>query len=126
MSLGALLLICFLSALPQQEALPYSTCPSRSLEEDLRQNVAYMEVSTRWLMKYAKVKVQPKPPDSCRCGGKIKVVVKIEGDHVVCATAMGGHPLLQKAAVDAAMQWRFKEKRDSSDVTGVLVFDFND
>jgi len=122
MILATLLLMWFLSA--QQEAQPYSTCPSRSLEEAVRQNVAYAEVRTRELMKYATVKVSPKPPASCKCRGKIMVNVKIEGESVVCAYALGGHPLLQKAAVDAAMQWRFKKKRQISDITGVLAFDF--
>jgi hypothetical protein len=125
MTLAALVLMWFLTA-PGEQEKPYSTCPSLSLEEAVRQNVAYSEVSTHMLMKYAKLKVQPKPPASCKCKGKIKVRVMVERDHVVCATAVGGHPLLQEAAVEAAMKWRFQNQKHVSDITGILVFDFRD
>ena len=123
---ATLLLMLFLSAAAQQEGVPYSTCPSLSLEQAVRQNVAYAEVSTHKLMKYANLRVQPKLPGSCRCGGKIKVSVRGRRRTCCRATALGGHPLLQEAAVEAAMQWRFEKKREVSDITGILVFDFGD
>ena len=110
--------------LPATTAPRYTTCPAMSMEEALKQNVAYMQVKTRELLKYAAVKVQPKIPPSCRCSGRIRVEIKIEGERVACATALNGHPLLQEAAVKAAMQWRFKENPRYDSVIGTLLFDF--
>ena len=116
---------------PAQSELPdgttgsgYTTCPVLSLEEALKQDVVYLKVKTRELMKYAVVRVQPKPPASCKCGGRVRVQIRVEGERVECATALDGHPLLQEAAVKAAMQWRFKENPKNDSVIGTLVFDF--
>jgi hypothetical protein len=110
--------------LPGITAPRYTTCPEMSMEEALKQNVAYMQVKTRELLKYATVKVQPKAPASCRCRGSVRVEIKVEGERVACATALNGHPLLQEAAVKAAMQWRFKENPRYDSVIGMLVFEF--
>ena len=86
----------------------------------------YMQVDARELLKYVKVKVQPKPPRSCRCEGSVRVEVMVKGERVFCATAVDGHPLLQEAAVKAAMQWRFKKKRPpfKKNISGVITLDF--
>ena len=101
----------------------YSTCPVLTFNQAMRQNVAYMEVSTSALVKYAKTKVKPETPASCKCADRVEVQVKVEGERVVCAKALNGPQPLQEAAVKAAMQWRF-EQLDFSDVTGLLMFDF--
>jgi len=102
----------------------YTTCPVLTLEQSLKQDVAYLRVKTRELMKYALVKVQPKAPPSCKCSGRVRVQVRVERERVACATALDGHPLLQEAAVKAALQWHFKENPRYNSVIGTLVFDF--
>ena len=89
-------------------------------------STGYVQVDARELLKYAKVKVQPKPPESCRCEGPVRVEVMVKGESVFCATAVDGHPLLQEAAVKAAMHWRFKKKRPpfKENIYGVITLDF--
>jgi hypothetical protein len=52
--------------------------------------------------------------------------VQVEGERVFCAQAIDGPSDKQKAAVDAAMQWRFKRKRGEfkDDLMGKLRFQF--
>ena len=102
----------------------YSTCPR---EADLAKlSDLYLDVGTAELMRYATVKVQPKTPEACRCKGSVRVRVMVRGDRVFCATALDGHPLLQKAAVDAAVKWRFQKRRQfpKDNVIGTLIFEF--
>ena len=122
--LVSLLVIQSVTALPKDSLPVYSTCPVLTFDEAVRQNVAYAEVSTSALMKRAKTKFKPETPVSCKCAGRVKVQVNVEGERVICATALNGPQTLQEAAVKAAMQWRFDERLNPSDVTGVLVFDF--
>jgi len=119
--IALLLAVLWAGQTGQQEA-PYSNCPDNMM---LR-NVGYAHVSSSELMKYAKVKVQPHAPSSCRCAGTVKVQVFVEGERPFCAQALDGHPMLQKAAVEAAMQWRFKKKRPAfrEDIYGEIAFDF--
>ena len=116
----------FCPALFAQAVEPYSTCPPT--QQMMKRNVGYVEVGTRELMSYAKVKIQPEKPLSCRCKGQVRVMVMVEGQRVFCAAALDGHPLLQKAAVDAAMKWKFKRERPEfrSEIYGVLIFEFDD
>jgi hypothetical protein len=119
----SILAIQSVATLPKDAQPNYSTCPVLTFDQAMRQDVAYLDVSSSALMKHAKTQVKPETPTSCRCVGRVKVQVKVEGERVVCATALNGSQSLQEAAVKAAMQWRF-EQLDFSDVTGVLVFDF--
>jgi TonB family protein len=56
-------------------------------------------------------KVQPLYPAGAKkvnAAGKVEVLVTIsEAGHVIQATATSGHPLLRRAAVEAALKWRF-------------------
>jgi len=107
---------------PEPQATHYSTCP-QGME---KLNTGYVEIDSAELLKYAKVRVQPQTPQSCRCEGKVRVEIMVQRDRAFCATALDGHPLLQEAAVKAAMQWRFKKNRPpfKRDIYGVLTFDF--
>jgi periplasmic protein TonB len=56
----------------------------------------------------------------------VEVVIGLDG-HVEAARAVSGHPLLVKAAVDAAYGWRFEPTLLNGTpvrVTGVIVFNF--
>jgi hypothetical protein len=88
-------------------------------------NTAYVQVDSADLLKYAKVRVQPQIPPSCRCEGQVRVEVMVKRDRAFCATALDGHPLLQEVAVKAAMQWRFRKRPAfREDIFGILTFEF--
>ena len=56
----------------------------------------------------------------------VQVVVGEDGD-IISAKAVGGHPLLQEAAVEAARQAQFAPTRLSGQpikVTGILTYNF--
>jgi len=120
----ALMLAILLAGQTGQKEVAYSNCPST--DQMALRNVGYAPVSSSELMKYAKVKVQPHAPSSCRCAGKVTVQVWVEGERSFCARALDGNPLLQKPAVEASMQWRFKKKRPAfkEDIHGEITFDF--
>jgi protein TonB len=65
---------------------------------------------------------------SVRASGPVSVLVVIsEAGQVIEATAVGGHPLLRSAAVEAARQWLFSPTTLSNvpvKVQGVLTFNF--
>jgi hypothetical protein len=107
-------------------AAKYSTCPKRNIEEAASRSVAYSELSTTQLAKRAKKKILPSVPPNCRCNGTVEVTVTVfvEGNKTVCASADNGHPLLQKAAVDAASKWTYREELHNSTFTGKLIFGF--
>jgi hypothetical protein len=99
----------------------YSTCPD--FEHAVVRNVAYMQVNDSALLKWAAVKIYP---DSTSTKEKVRVELQIEGENVFCAQALNGSEEKQKAAVDAAMHWKFKKKRGDfkQDIMGVLTFNF--
>jgi protein TonB len=76
-------------------------------------------------------KVQPPYPPiakAARAQGAVQVAVEIDEDgNVTSASAVGGHPLLRDAAVQAARQWKFEATKLSGQavkVSGVLTFNF--
>ena len=99
----------------------YSTCPD--LEHAVVRSVGYVQAAETNLRRWATIKVSPKStsrPDT------VHVQVQVEGKRVFCAQAIDGPSDKQKAAVDAAMQWRFKKKRGEfkDDLMGTLTFEF--
>lgn len=75
----------------------------------------------------------PKPPyppaaKAVRAAGTVSVQVTIdENGNVISASAAGGHPLLQQAAVQAARQAKFKPTLLSGTpvkVTGIITYNF--
>lgn len=75
----------------------------------------------------------PKPPyppaaKAVRAAGTVSVQVTIdENGNVISASAAGGHPLLQSAAVQAARQAKFKPTLLSGTpvkVTGIITYNF--
>jgi periplasmic protein TonB len=75
----------------------------------------------------------PKPPyppaaKAVRAAGTVSVQVTIdENGNVISASAAGGHPLLQQAAVSAARQAKFKPTLLSGvpvKVTGIITYNF--
>lgn len=80
------------------------------------------------LKKRAIHRVAPKLPSSVRAEGTIRVdvLVNVEGQ-VQCVTARKGHPLLRRAAEEAAKQWTFKPmvvRGETVAVFGRLAFHF--
>ena len=72
--------------------------------------------------------VYPAEARAARVGGAVSVQITIdEYGNVVAARAVSGHPLLQAAAVNAALQARFSPTflmGEAVKVTGVLVYNF--
>jgi hypothetical protein len=104
----------------------YTTCPD--LQESLVQNTAYVEASESDLLRFAKSKPFAKCPVANCAGQDIKVWMEIRVENVFCATAENGPPEMQKAAVNAAMEMKFKKNKKhalSSNVVGTLHFKFN-
>jgi Ca-activated chloride channel family protein len=70
----------------------------------------------------------PASAKSARASGAVQIQVTInEAGEVIDARAIGGHPLLRDAAVQAARQWRFKPTELSGKpvkTQGVLSFNF--
>ena len=76
-------------------------------------------------------KTQPPYPaiaKAARAQGAVQVAVTIsEEGRVISAEAVGGHPLLKEAAVQAARQWTFQPTELSGQpvkVQGILTFNF--
>ncbi|MDQ3907908.1 MAG: energy transducer TonB [Acidobacteriota bacterium] len=76
-------------------------------------------------------KVSPDYPAVARAAGaQGEVAVQITVDeqgNVISARAVSGHPLLQKAAVEAAGQWKFSPTKLSGQpvkVSGIITFNF--
>ena len=65
---------------------------------------------------------------AARASGTVTVQIVVdEGGRVVSASAVGGHPLLQQAAVSAARQARFSPTLLSGQpvkVSGVITYNF--
>lgn len=70
----------------------------------------------------------PPAARAARIQDTVQVEVVIDGDgNVTSAQAISGNPLLRKAAVDAALQWKFRPtllNGRPTQVTGVLNFNF--
>jgi len=78
------------------------------------------------LTRKAKTKIAPLYPELARrmaITGTVKVLVVVSPSGTVkSAKAVGGHPLLVDAAMDAVKKWRFEPAADDS--TGVVEFKF--
>lgn len=74
----------------------------------------------------ATVKVEPVYPELARklnLSGTVKVKIAVAPNGTVTdAKAVGGHPVLVNAAVDAARKWRFEPTPTGT--TGILEFTF--
>lgn len=71
-------------------------------------SVGYLQATEPELLRWAKSKESPKmtaQPDT------VHVHVQVEGGRVFCAQALDGPHAKQKAAVEAAMHWRFEKNR---------------
>ena len=70
----------------------------------------------------------PAAAKAVKAAGTVAVQVTIdEGGNVISATAVGGHPLLRAAAVEAAREAKFKPTilgGEAVKVTGVLTYNF--
>ncbi|HEU0185207.1 MAG TPA: TonB family protein [Blastocatellia bacterium] len=90
------------------------------------------KVSGGVLQGTATKKVQPAYPPvarAARASGAVQIQVTIsESGDVINAQAIGGHPLLRDAALQAAKQWRFKPTEISGapvKTQGVITFNFD-
>jgi hypothetical protein len=84
----------------------YSTCPP--IEDSLGRNVVYVNATETELRRWATKRVVPRGMGAREI---IQVQVQVEGQAVFCAQSLHGSPAKQKAAVEAAMKWKFKQKR---------------
>jgi TonB family protein len=84
-------------------------------------------VATEEGKRKVKTKVAPVYPDLARrmnVNGKVKVEVTIAPDgHVKGSRALGGHPILVQACLDAVKEWKFTAGPEES--TQVIEFDFS-
>ncbi len=88
--------------------------------------VVAQESKTEELTRKAKTRVSPVYPELARSMSitgtvRLAVVVTPNGQ-VKTAKAIGGHPILVNAAVDAMKQWRFESAPTES--SGVVEFKF--
>jgi Carboxypeptidase regulatory-like domain len=104
-----------------REHMHYSNCPD--LEHAVLRSVGYIQATETELRKWAKVKISPRMTSHPEM---VHVQVQVEGERVFCAQANDGPSDKQKAAVDAAMQWKFRKKRGEfkNDLMGTLTFQF--
>jgi TonB family protein len=80
-------------------------------------------------------KVEPKYPPMgkrARAQGKVKVKIMVDRKgNVVSSCVMEGHPLLRTAAINAAVQWKFKPnfgfkaKQKKKYIQSFIVFTFS-
>ena len=92
----------------------------------MAQNENQQDISTGDLTRKAKKKVSPVYPDLARrmsITGTVRLAVVVAPNGQVKTTrAIGGHPILVNAAVDAIKQWRFESA--STESSGVVEFKF--
>ncbi len=92
----------------------------------MAQNENQQDLSTGDLTRKAKKKVSPVYPDLARrmsITGTVRLAVVVAPNGQVKTTrAIGGHPILVNAAVDAIKQWRFESA--STESSGVVEFKF--
>lgn len=74
-----------------------------------------------------KTRVNPRYPEIARnmaIGGKVKIEVVVASDgHVKSANAVGGHPLLVQACLDAIKDWKYEAAPNES--TLIVEFEFS-
>jgi TonB family protein len=87
---------------------------------------AQEETKTEELSRKAKTKVAPAYPDIARrmsITGVVKLAVVVAPNGTVKSSkAVGGHPVLVNAAMDAMKQWKFESA--STESTGIVEFRF--
>jgi TonB family protein len=88
--------------------------------------MAQQEVKTEELSRKAKTKVTPVYPDIARrmsITGTVRLAVVVAPNGTVKSSkAVGGHPVLVNAAVDAMRQWKFEAAPTES--SGIVEFKF--
>ncbi|MGC2185563.1 MAG: energy transducer TonB [Terriglobales bacterium] len=88
--------------------------------------MAQESVKTDELSRKAKTKVAPIYPDVARrmnVSGTVKLAVVVAPNGTVkSAKAIGGHPVLVNAAMDAMKQWKFEAAPSES--SGIVEFKF--
>jgi hypothetical protein len=102
----------------------YTTCPAEREIHGLED--MFVTVDEPDLLRLAKSKPVAKCPiGDCR-KQTVKVDVTVHDGEVSCVNAKDGKPELQKAAVEAAMQMKFKKTNTKPfyGITGILTFTF--
>jgi TonB family protein len=88
--------------------------------------VAQEEKTTEEISRKAKTRVAPIYPDIARrmsIAGTVKLAIVVAPNgSVKSSKAMGGHPVLVNAAMDAVRQWKFEPAATES--TGIVEFKF--
>jgi TonB family protein len=88
--------------------------------------LAQQEVKTDELARKPKTKVMPLYPDMARrmsITGTVKLAVVVSPNGAVKSSkAVGGHPVLVNAAMDAMRQWKFETSPTES--SGIVEFKF--
>jgi hypothetical protein len=99
----------------------YTTCPE--LKDAVIRSVGYVGASEPELLKWAVSKPRPKITSKSEL---VRVQVQVEGQRVFCAEALDGPLEKQRAAVEAAMAWKFKKNRGEFKdyLMGVIEFRF--
>jgi TonB family protein len=122
--LTALFVLANISISGKQEQPPCSSHPK--LLRNARGEPIW--ISSDGLKKRATHRVAPQLPSSVRAQGTIIVSVLVDTEgRVQCAKATKGHPLLRRAAEEAAKQWTFEPMEANGKpvaVFGCLIFDF--
>ena len=90
-------------------------------------DVGYVSATPDELMKYSVHREKAnRPARHPEVRGSIPVQIQLEGEKPFCAQALAGDLETQKAAVDAAMKWRFKKSRGAFKhyVLGIINISF--
>jgi protein TonB len=99
-------------------AFAVSVCPSPAM--------AQQESKTDELTRKAKTKISPVYPDVARrmsITGTVRLAVVVSPNGTVrSAKAVGGHPILVDAAMDAMKRWKFEPAPVES--SGIVEFKF--
>ena len=100
-------------------------CPVVVVAQESKTAVA-QDSKTEELTRKAKTRVSPVYPELARrmsITGTVRLAVVVTPNgQVKTAKAIGGHPILVNAAVDAMKQWRFESAPTES--SGVVEFKF--
>ena len=88
--------------------------------------LAQQEVKREVLTRKPKTRVMPTYPDIARrmsITGTVRLAVVVSPNgNVKSSTAVGGHPVLVNAALDAIKQWKFEPA--PTDSSGIVEFKF--